>query len=32
VHRGRRLSVIGTEITRHDGRLVLQAMSTHVAR
>jgi acyl-coenzyme A thioesterase PaaI-like protein len=32
VHRGQRLSVIRTEITRHDGRLVLQAMSTHVAR
>ncbi|HEY9530289.1 MAG TPA: acyl-CoA thioesterase domain-containing protein [Burkholderiales bacterium] len=32
VHRGQRVSVIRTEITRGDGRRVLEAMSTHVAR
>ena len=32
VHRGQRVSVIRTEVTRGDGRRVLEAMSTHVAR
>jgi acyl-coenzyme A thioesterase PaaI-like protein len=32
VHRGQRVSVIRTEITRGDGRRVLEAVSTHVAR
>jgi acyl-coenzyme A thioesterase PaaI-like protein len=32
VHRGQRVSVIRTEITRGGGRRVLEAMSTHVAR
>lgn len=31
-HRGQRVSVIRTEITRSDGRRVLEAVSTHVAR
>lgn len=30
VHQGQRMSVIRTEITRSDGRRVLEAMSTHV--
>lgn len=29
VHQGQRVSVIRTEVTRSDGRLVLEAMSTH---
>ncbi|HET8696941.1 MAG TPA: acyl-CoA thioesterase domain-containing protein [Gammaproteobacteria bacterium] len=32
VHRGQRVSVIRTEVTRGDGRRVLEAVSTHVAR
>lgn len=32
VHHGRRVSVIRTEVTRSDGRRVLEAMSTHAAR
>lgn len=31
VHQGQRVSVIRTEVTRSDGRRVLEAMSTHVA-
>ena len=31
VHHGRRVSVIRTEITRSDGRRVLEVMSTHTA-
>jgi acyl-coenzyme A thioesterase PaaI-like protein len=31
VHRGQRMAVVRTEITRADGRRVLDAMSTHVA-
>ncbi len=30
VHQGQRMSVIRTEITRSDGRRVLEAMSTHI--
>jgi acyl-coenzyme A thioesterase PaaI-like protein len=32
VHQGQRVSVIRTEVTRSDGRRVLEVMSTHVAR
>jgi uncharacterized protein (TIGR00369 family) len=32
VHQGQRMAVIRTELTRSDGRRVLEAMSTHVAR
>jgi uncharacterized protein (TIGR00369 family) len=32
VHQGQRVSVVRTEITRSDGRRVLEAMSTHLAR
>jgi acyl-coenzyme A thioesterase PaaI-like protein len=32
VHRGQRVSVIRTEIARSDGRRVLEALSTHLAR
>jgi acyl-coenzyme A thioesterase PaaI-like protein len=32
VHRGQRVSVIRTEVTRGDGRRVLEAMTTHVVR
>lgn len=32
VHHGRRVSVIRTEVTRSDGRRVLEAMSTHATR
>jgi acyl-coenzyme A thioesterase PaaI-like protein len=32
VHQGQRSSVIRTELTRSDGRRVLEAMSTHVVR
>jgi acyl-coenzyme A thioesterase PaaI-like protein len=31
VHQGQRVSVIRTQVTRRDGRRVLEAMSTHVA-
>jgi len=31
VHHGRRVSVIRSEITRSDGRRVLEVMSTHAA-
>jgi len=31
VHRGQRLAVVRTEVTRSDGRRVLEATSTHVA-
>ena len=31
VHQGRRLSVVRTELTRSDGRRVLEVMSTHAA-
>ena len=31
VHRGQRLAVVRTELTRSDGRRVLEAMSTHAA-
>jgi uncharacterized protein (TIGR00369 family) len=32
VHQGQRVSVIRTEVTRSDGRRVLEALSTHVAQ
>lgn len=32
VHHGRRLSVVRTEVTRNDGRRVLEVMSTHTIR
>jgi uncharacterized protein (TIGR00369 family) len=32
VHQGRRVAVIRTEVTRSDGRRVLEVMSTHAAR
>lgn len=32
VHRGQRVAVIRTEVTRSDGRRVLEVMSTHVAK
>lgn len=32
VHQGQRVAVIRTELTRSDGRRVLEAMSTHLAR
>ena len=32
VHQGQRVAVVRTEVTRTDGRRVLEAMSTHLAR
>jgi acyl-coenzyme A thioesterase PaaI-like protein len=32
VHHGQRLSVVRTQVTRHDGRRVLDVMSTHTQR
>jgi acyl-coenzyme A thioesterase PaaI-like protein len=31
VHQGRRVAVVRTELTRSDGRRVLEVMSTHAA-